>query len=177
VFSAFIKDVDSRPDPSVWGTRLPFNTLCAEYPSAANGWIHSVAFSPSGNALAYVSHDSSVSIAYPSGSEQPPVIINVRTPLLPFLSLVWKDDGEIIAAGHDCQPIVLSGGHEGWTLGRSLDDTAKSTTSRDSETSAFNMFRNMDRKGSAKAASEDTTLPTVHQNTITYVRDLRSELM
>jgi len=53
-------------------------------------------------------------------------------------------------------------------MGRSLDDTAKSTSSRDNETSAFNMFRNMDRKGTAKAASEDTTLPTVHQNTITY---------
>jgi hypothetical protein len=52
-------------------------------------------------------------------------------------------------------------------LGRTLDDTAKSTSSRDNEPSAFNMFRNMDRKGSAKAANEDTTLPTVHQNTIT----------
>jgi len=53
-------------------------------------------------------------------------------------------------------------------MGRSLDETSKGTSSRESETSAFNMFRNMDRKGSAKAASEDTTLPTVHQNTITY---------
>lgn len=55
-------------------------------------------------------------------------------------------------------------------LGRSLDDTAKSTSSRDNDTSAFNMFRNMDRKGSAKA-SEDTSLPTVHQNTITMLRE------
>ena len=53
-------------------------------------------------------------------------------------------------------------------MGRSLDETSKGTSSRESETSAINMFRNMDRKGSAKAASEDTTLPTVHQNTITY---------
>ena len=53
-------------------------------------------------------------------------------------------------------------------MGRSLDDTAKSASSRENETSAFNMFRNMDRKGTVKAANEDTTLPTVHQNTITY---------
>jgi actin related protein 2/3 complex, subunit 1A/1B len=51
---------------------------------------------------------------------------------------------------------------------KSLDDSAKSSTSRDSEQSAFHMFRNMDRKGSSKAGAEDTTLPTVHQNTITY---------
>jgi hypothetical protein len=53
-------------------------------------------------------------------------------------------------------------------MGRSLDDTAKSTSSREHESSAFNMFRNMDRKGSAKAGTEDTSLPTFHQNTITY---------
>lgn len=53
-------------------------------------------------------------------------------------------------------------------MGRSLDDTAKGSSTRESETSAFNMFRNMDRKGSVKAANEDTSLATVHQNTITY---------
>lgn len=52
-------------------------------------------------------------------------------------------------------------------MNRSLDDTAKSASSRENDTSAFHMFRNMDRKGSSKAAAEDTTLPTVHQNTIT----------
>jgi actin related protein 2/3 complex, subunit 1A/1B len=52
-------------------------------------------------------------------------------------------------------------------MGRGLDDTTKSSSSRENEPSAFNMFRNMDRKGTAKAASEDTSLPTVHQNTIT----------
>ena len=56
---------------------------------------------------------------------------------------------------------------DGRKMGQSLDDTGKTTNRRESEPSAFNMFRNMDRKGSAKA-SEDTTLPTVHQNTITY---------
>jgi len=172
VFSAFIKDVDKRPDPSVWGTRLPFNTLCAEYPSPAGGWVHSVAFSPSGNALAFVSHDSSVSIAYPAGPEEPPrAVINVRTPFLPFLSVVWTNDNEIVAAGHDCQPILYKGSDQGWKMERSLDDTAKSATShRENEPSAFHMFRNMDRKGSAKAGSEDTSLPTVHQNTITMLR-------
>jgi actin related protein 2/3 complex subunit 1A/1B len=36
------------------------------------------------------------------------------------------------------------------------------------------MFRNMDRKGSAKA-SEDTSLSTVHQNTITMLREYESD--
>jgi len=36
------------------------------------------------------------------------------------------------------------------------------------------MFKNMDRKGSAKA-SEDTSLSTVHQNTITMLRELERD--
>jgi len=68
-------------------------------------------------------------------------------------------------------PLVLGSGRHlrCRKLVKSLDDSAKSSTSRDSDVSAFHMFRNMDRKGSVKAATEDTTLPTVHQNTITYV--------
>jgi actin related protein 2/3 complex subunit 1A/1B len=115
VFSAFIKDVDKRPDPTVWGSRLPFNTLCAEFRSPSGGWVHSVAFSPNGDALAFVSHDSSVSIAYPQGPEAPPTpLITVRTPLLPFVSLVWINENEIVAAGHDCQPVTFQGSEQGW---------------------------------------------------------------
>ena len=49
-----------------------------------------------------------------------------------------------------------------------MDDSAKSVSSRENESSAFQMFRTMDRKGATKAAFEDTTLSTIHQNTITY---------
>ena len=115
MFSAFIKDVDRRPDPSVWGARLPFNTLCAEFRAPSGGWVHSVAFSPSGDALAFASHDSSISIAYPQGPDAPPVpLLTVRTPLLPFLSLLWISESEIVAAGHDCQPITFHGSEQGW---------------------------------------------------------------
>jgi actin related protein 2/3 complex, subunit 1A/1B len=115
VFSAFIKDVDKRPDPTVWGTRLPFNTLCAEFSNLSGAWVHSVAFSPSGDSLAFASHDSSICIAYPAGPEEPPLaVITVRTPLLPFVSLLWINENEIVAAGHDCQPVLFQGSHEGW---------------------------------------------------------------
>ena len=73
VFSAFIKDVDKRhacpnvylvtsllirvprPAPTVWGEKLPFNTICGEYTSSAGGWVHTVGFSPSGDVLAFAS--------------------------------------------------------------------------------------------------------------------------
>lgn len=45
----------SRPAPTVWGSKLPFNTICGEYSSPSGGWVHTVGFSPSGDALAFAS--------------------------------------------------------------------------------------------------------------------------
>ena len=44
-----------RPQPSAWGEKLPFNTVCGEFNSPNGGWVHDVAFSPSGDALAFAS--------------------------------------------------------------------------------------------------------------------------
>ena len=43
-----------RPDPTVWGERVPFGTICGEFSSPAGGWVHDVAFSPSGDILGFV---------------------------------------------------------------------------------------------------------------------------
>lgn len=101
VFSSFIKGIDTRPEPSAWGERLPFNTICGEYLNDTAGWIQGVAFSPSGNALAFTGHDSSVTVVYPSAPEQPPrAMLNISTRMLPLNSLIWNGETEIIAAGH-----------------------------------------------------------------------------
>ena len=101
VFSSFIKGVDTRPESSVWGERLPFNTVCGEFLNNSAGWVHGCAFSPSGNALAFTAHDSSVTVVYPSGPEEPPkAVVSLSTQLLPFLSLIWNGESEIIVAGY-----------------------------------------------------------------------------
>ena len=101
MFSSFVKGVDARPEPSVWGERLPFNTVCGEFLNNTAGWVHSVAFSPSGNALAFAAHDSSVTVVYPSAPEQPPrAVLSISTQLLPFMGLLWTSESEIIAAGY-----------------------------------------------------------------------------
>ena len=55
VFSAYLKEVDQKPEATVWGSKLPFNTVCGEFSSPSGGWVHAVAFSPSGDALAFAS--------------------------------------------------------------------------------------------------------------------------
>jgi actin related protein 2/3 complex subunit 1A/1B len=168
VFSSFIKGVDARPEPTAWGERLPFNTVCGEYMNNSAGWIHSVAFSPSGDALAFAAHDSSITVVYPSAPEQPPrAVISINTQLLPFMSLIWNGEAEIIAAGHDCEAFRFQGGLEGWQLSGAVAGKGRSGAGDQREESALNMFRQMDLKGKVK---DDTQLKTTHQNTITMIR-------
>lgn len=168
VFSSFVKGVDARPEPSVWGERLPFNTVCGEFLNNTAGWVHSVAFSPSGNALAFAAHDSSVTVVYPSAPEQAPrAVLSVSTQLLPFMSLLWSSETEIIAAGYDCEAYRLQGNEQGWQLAGSLESEGRPGIQDQREESALNMFRQMDLKGKT---TDDTKLKTVHQNTISTIR-------
>jgi len=172
VFSSFIKGVDERPPPSVWGERLPFNTVCGEFLNNSAGWVHSVSFSPSGDALAFAAHDSSITVVYPSGPDQAPkAIISISTQLLPFMSLIWNGEAEIIAAGYDCEAFRFKGGINGWDLSGTLEAKSRPGLTDNRDDSALNMFRQMDLKGKVK---DDTQLKTVHQNTITMLRPYES---
>jgi len=174
VFSAYIKDVDKRPSASVWGEKLPFNTVCGEYTSASGGWVHAVSFSPSGDALAFASHDSSITVVYPGAS----AILHVRTPSLPYVTLTWTTEDALIAAGHDCQPMLFQGNQSGWKAIGSLDDASQSSGSRTPLTptatgssaggaarmgigrlnnEAFNRFKNADSRGTSAAAGIPTS--------------------
>ncbi|PHH80520.1 hypothetical protein CDD82_1688 [Ophiocordyceps australis] len=172
VLSSFIKGVDTKPEPGVWGERLPFNTVCGEFLNNSAGWVHSVAFSPSGNSLAFAAHDSSVTVVYPSAPEQPPrAVVTIATQLLPFKSLLWKSEDEIIAAGYDCEAFRFQGGEQGWQLVGPVQSNSGNESGHQREESALNMFRQMDLRGKAK---DDTQLKTLHQNTITMIRPFES---
>ncbi|TFK30048.1 actin-related protein ARPC3 [Coprinopsis marcescibilis] len=173
VFSAYIKEVDERPSPTVWGSKLPFNTVCGEYNSPSGGWVHAVGFSPSGDVLAFASHDSTISIVYPGG----PSIYTVRLPSLPLVSLAWTSEYSVVAAGHDCRPLVFSGSDQGWQESGTLDDASSSKAASSGfggpgrlKSNAFATFQNADSRGQSSGNVADTKPNTVHQNTITSVR-------
>ncbi|CAK7893115.1 actin-related protein 2/3 complex subunit 1 [[Candida] anglica] len=185
VFSAYIKGLDSKPEPSVWGSKLPFQTLCGDFINETGAWIHDVCFSPSGDALGFVSHDSSIGVIYPAGEEQPPKsIFNIKTDYLPFKSLVFVDENTIVVGGHNCNLVVFQGDESGWkeayTVEKQKDLTSNDSTIRkddeDEEISshdALNMFRQLDLKGKVNkpsAQGSNKALSTIHQNTISNIR-------
>jgi actin related protein 2/3 complex subunit 1A/1B len=90
----------------------------------------------------------------------------VSTQLLPFKSLIWKSEDEIIAAGYDCEAFRFKGGESGWQLAGPVEAKGRDAGAQREE-SALNMFRQMDLRGKLK---DDTQLKTIHQNTITTIR-------
>lgn len=62
IFSAYIKEVEERPSPTPWGSKMPFGELMFESSSSC-GWVHSICFSASGTRVAWVSHDSTLCLA------------------------------------------------------------------------------------------------------------------
>jgi actin related protein 2/3 complex, subunit 1A/1B len=106
---------------------------------------------------------------YPSGPEQPPrAMLNISTQILPFTSLIFNGEGEIIAAGYDCEAFRFRGSESGWSFVGPVESKARPGMGAMREESALNMFRQMDLKG--KGNKDDTQLSTTHQNTINTVR-------
>ncbi|KAJ1679152.1 ARP2/3 actin-organizing complex subunit Sop2, partial [Spiromyces aspiralis] len=165
VFSAYIKGVDSKPAPSMWGERLPFNTVCGEYESPSNGWVHGITFSPSGNEVAFVAHDSTLNFVYPENNH----VVSVRSGTLPYRSVTWATDIAVLVSGFDCLPVLYTQTEHGWVITKKIDDsrnTSRSMSPIGSSSSAFNIFRQMDSCKQASAANMGSgTFPT-HQNTI-----------
>ena len=59
--------------------------------------MHSVAFSPSGNKIAWVGHDSSISVQ--SGGAKD--VATLKGEFLPFLSCIWITENTLVAAGNN----------------------------------------------------------------------------
>lgn len=62
IFSAYIKDIEDKPGPTAWGAKMPFGELMFENKDCG-GWVHSLSFSPSGDQLSWVAHNSSITVA------------------------------------------------------------------------------------------------------------------
>jgi actin related protein 2/3 complex subunit 1A/1B len=160
VFSAHIKGVDKNTPNTPWGNKIPFGELFAEIDS--NGWVHSVQWSPSGNKLAFVGHDSTVNIADVSSGT--PNVDVVKFSDLPFTDLLWISEDSIVAGGHDCNPTLFQG-KGGWQFVKKLD-VGSGAAAAEKGNSAFKTFQQKVDKGET---TTETKLTTKHQNAITWI--------
>ncbi|KAL1005388.1 hypothetical protein UPYG_G00058430 [Umbra pygmaea] len=163
VFSAYIKEVEEKPGPTPWGSKMPFGAVLAEFGGAGGGgWVHSVSFSSSGSRLAWVSHDSTVTVVDSSKGSSPS---QLKTEFLPLLSVIFISENSLVAAGHDCCPMLFRCEDGGSLTLVSKLDLPKASVTRNM--SAMERFRNMDKR--ATTEDRNTALETLHQNSITQV--------
>jgi len=161
VFAAHIKGVDKNTPNTPWGSKLTFGDVLAEIDS--NGWVHSVQWSPSGNKIAFVGHDSTMNVADVSSGTPKVDVVKVND--LPFVDLLWTSEDGIVAAGHDCNPTFFQN-KGGWQLVRKLDTGAGAVASQEKGSSAFKTFQQKVDKGES---TTETKLSTKHQNAITWI--------
>jgi len=161
VFSAFIRDCDTKGQATAWGTKMNFGNCMSEY--RCNGWVTAVSFDPTGNILAFAGQDSTLQLVK-AGSNEP--LIHYGTQM-PFNCLEWANgSSKIIAAGHDrglfgfsydgAETITCDGKHYGNKGDRQSGG-------------AMRAFQNMDRRGMALGAN-DNQIATLHVGPINDMR-------
>ncbi|KAG7459987.1 hypothetical protein MATL_G00216400 [Megalops atlanticus] len=162
IFSAYIKEVEEKPAPTPWGSKMPFGEVMFESTGTA-GWVHSVSFSDSGNRVAWASHDSTVAVA--EGGKTP-VITSLSSETLPLLCVTFITENSLVAAGHDCYPVLLvyDAGKGTISFGGKLD-VPKQSAQRGM--TARERFQNLDKKATTEA--KDGMLESLHKNSISQI--------
>ncbi|CAG9860839.1 unnamed protein product [Phyllotreta striolata] len=163
IFSAYIKDIENAPEATQWGSKMPLGQLMGEFvnSSAGGGWVHNVSFSPDGNKLCWVSHDSSVNVADATKGN---AVYKLNSEFLPFLSCTWISNKSIVVAGHSCIPILYGYNNSQLNFIAKLDASQKKESGG---LSAMRMFHSLDKQ--ARTENSDTNLDSIHQNAITCV--------
>merc|ERR1719348_245594 len=164
VFSGYQKEVDEKPGPCAWGTKMPFGALMAEFSNGGGGWVHSVAFSPSGGKIAWVGHDSSISVATAADSS---TVSTMKFTHLPFLAVMFLSENTILAAGHDFIPMTFIHDDDNkLAFLAKLDQPAKGGGEEETM-SAMERFRNMDKRATG---NKEAKAVTTHTNAINQLR-------
>lgn len=172
IYSTYSSDVDgnsviSAPFPS------PFEFGEAYVELSALGWVHAVAWSPSGNVIAFASHDSSLQFAR-LGESAEPVVYTVRLNDLPLTSLLFISEIALVGAGHDMNPALFVN-KGSWAFKTYLDkDDAKSSSNSEESASAVSkardLFKNKAARGQDTKADGDV-LKTKHERAIFSIQN------
>eukprot|EP00914_Ancora_sagittata_P001127 GHVO01002941.1.p1 GENE.GHVO01002941.1~~GHVO01002941.1.p1 ORF type:complete len:373 (+),score=29.07 GHVO01002941.1:146-1264(+) len=161
VFSGYVKEVESKPEACSWGKKMILGNLMAEFSNGGGGWVHDVGFSASGDKLAWVGHDSSISVVQASADGNHQMVFS-KTIYRPFVTCAWINENNVLVAGHDCFPLVYAHSNGAVTLAGKLDDANKGQEKQ--KFSALKHFKALDSR--ATSQDDTSTLSSVHQNTI-----------
>lgn len=175
IFSGYIKDVDADNDTDLYGSvfdkQKRFGEMLAEF-DVTKSWVQNVAWSPDGYRIAFAGHNSSIHFAQ-LGKDVQPSIQSVTVSGLPFQSVSFVDNDNLVGVGWECNPMLFKASGGNWSFSKSLDQgqaKPKMAVQKSGFAAARGMFAASTDKGQdASQGEEDTVLATLHQNTIIHV--------
>eukprot|EP00475_Leptophrys_vorax_P025294 TRINITY_DN3541_c0_g1_i1.p1 TRINITY_DN3541_c0_g1~~TRINITY_DN3541_c0_g1_i1.p1 ORF type:complete len:205 (-),score=70.02 TRINITY_DN3541_c0_g1_i1:56-670(-) len=168
-----MQEVEDDVEADKWGAIFPahnqFGECLWEF-DQSSGWVESVAFSPSGNFLAWTSHDSSLFVSDLSAAPQ---VITVNHPFLPFVDIAFLGENTVVAAGYNNNGYIFVGKGGEWSLAGQIDKEGGSEK-KEEKKSGFNKniskFQDATSKGiGINKEAVSSQLKTNHQNAITQV--------
>ncbi|XP_024402979.1 actin-related protein 2/3 complex subunit 1A [Physcomitrium patens] len=167
IFSAFIKGVDARKDATTAFGDVKFGEELIQLDLAC-GWSFGVHWSPSGNSLAYVGHDSTIHFVTDVGPNPRARSISLRH--LPLRDVLFLSETRLVAGGFDCNPMLFGSDKSRiWEFISFLDEVK-----RPAETKTDTVFAAA--KGKFKWLGsepfEENAPTTTHENCITMIRSL-----
>jgi actin related protein 2/3 complex subunit 1A/1B len=165
VISADVSEIDTV-QLGFNGVHQPFGEVYHEFP--IQGWVNDVSWSPSGETLVFVGHNSSISF----GTFQPQQVVqNILTEFLPFAQVLLLSENACVAAGHDNFPIIYTRKSDGlWSFFKKLDsqDSSAEETKTSTVAAARSMFQNKAKTGQTTASKARPM--TLHSSFISCLR-------
>ncbi|KAG0563649.1 hypothetical protein M758_8G046600 [Ceratodon purpureus] len=168
IFSAFIKGVDARKDATTAFGDVKFGEELIQLDLACC-WSFGAHWSPSGNSLAYVGHDSTIHFVTDVGPTPRARSLSLRH--LPLRDVLFLSETRLVAGGFDCNPMLFGSDKNGvWEFISFLDEVKPPA-----ETKTDTMFAAAKGKFKwlgSENPSEESTLSTTHESCITMIRPL-----
>ncbi|KAL2322580.1 hypothetical protein Fmac_026959 [Flemingia macrophylla] len=174
VFSTFIKGVDAKDSKKGTSSDSKFGEMIVQL-DLSSSWTFGVKWSPSGNTLAYVGHNSMIYFVDDVGPS--PLAQNVVLRDLPLRDVLFVSERKVIGVGFDCNPMVFAADERGiWSFVRSLgEQKALSSGSRYGSqfSEAFGKFYGQSKHGVSNDAVEASrTRGIAHENCINCIMPL-----
>ncbi|PKI33620.1 actin-related protein 2/3 complex subunit 1A-like [Punica granatum] len=175
VFSTFIKGVDTRDSKTSSSSDTKFGEQILQL-DLSYSWAFGVKWSPSGNTLAYVGHNSMIYFVDDVGPS--PLAQNVAFRDLPLRDVLFVSEKVVIGVGFDCIPMVFAADESGiWSFVRFIGETKTPSSapkygSQFSE--AFGKFYSQSKYGVNNDGTENSRQRGgIHQNCINCILPLK----
>lgn len=171
VFSTFIKGVDTRESKTGSSSDPKFGEQIVQL-DLSSSWTFGVKWSPSGNTLAYVGHNSMIYFVDDIGPS--PLAQNVAFRNLPLRDVQFFSEKMVIGVGFDCNPMVFAADKSGlWSFIRFLGERKESLSGPKSGSQFSEAFGKLYAQAK-HGLSNDTVEPSkiqgaVHDNCINCI--------